>query len=258
MALVDYLRFIRLRYHVTFLSAATGALLFANNITPALLVKLALLYVSFNILLYGGIYTINDVADASSDAKHPLKRNRPLPSGRVGKSIALAFAAALTAAGLLSGFAFFSRNIFFVYLAILALNLFYTFIAKKIPYFELFVNSATHPLRFMIGILLVSSAVPYLLLLAIFALAFGFACVRRVVEKDAEGWKARETLEAYSANKLLMLQLLAFLLIIAAAAVDATTAKAYYAIVAAVYCILVFGIYFSDRIRKVFRHIWTR
>lgn len=258
MALEDYIRLIRFKYHVTFISVVLGALLFADGTTMQLLKSIALLYLSFNVLLYGGIYTLNDVADFKSDSRHPLKRNRPLPSGRVSVKAAYLFAVALIVGGLLTGFLLFRMEIFLIYLATLALNIFYTFAAKKVPYLELFVNSATHPLRFFMGVLLVSNAVPYLLLLAVFAIAFGLACVRRVVEMDVKGWEIRSVLKAYSARRLLLLQVMAFLSIIAAATADATTVKAYYAVIAAAYLVLVFGIYFSVRIRGFFRHVWTR
>lgn len=257
MALADYSRFIRFKYHITFISVIAGAVLFAEELAPSLAIKLALLYVSFNIFLYGGLYTINDIADIEADKKHQLKRKRPLSSGKVSVKSASAFATALIAAGLLSGLVF-GMPVFAVYLAIVVLNISYTFAAKKVPYLELVVNSATHPLRFLMGVLLVSNALPHLLLLAIFALAFGLACVRRAVEMDVRGWEARKVLKAYSPTRLLLLQLLAFLSIIAAAMVDAALAKAYYVIIAAVYCALVFGIYFSGGIRGIFRSIWTR
>ncbi|MBI2176572.1 UbiA family prenyltransferase [Candidatus Woesearchaeota archaeon] len=258
MALADYLKFIRFKYHVTFLSAAAGALLFANSINPALLVKLALLYVSFNVLLYGGLYTINDIADARSDARHPQKRKRPLPSGNVSLKSALLFSIALLAAGLVGGITFFHRNVFYIFLAIIAINLFYTFIAKKVPYAELVANTVTHPLRFLMGIFLVRNEVPYLLILAIALLFFGLACVRRIVEMDVQGWEERKVLKSYSQGKLFFLQVMSFLAIIPLAIIDRSAPSLIYPLIIAAYIILVFGIYLSKSIRGLFRAVWTR
>src|SRR5438132_9347373 len=38
------------------------------------------------------VYLINDLADIEADRAHPTKRNRPLPSGKLSKSVALAAA----------------------------------------------------------------------------------------------------------------------------------------------------------------------
>ena len=42
------------------------------------------------------LYLANDVADRASDVHHPLKRNRPIASGRLSPSIAIAASAVLT------------------------------------------------------------------------------------------------------------------------------------------------------------------
>jgi len=51
-------------------------------------------------LVSSAIYLINDVHDREADAAHPTKRNRPLPSGRLGVGAALFGAAALLIAGM--------------------------------------------------------------------------------------------------------------------------------------------------------------
>ena len=269
MAVRDYVKFIRFKYHHSFLVVVLGALLFSNSLTSLpsllkLLQQLLMLYVSFNILLLGGLYTLNDIADAKSDEKHPLKKNRPIPSGRVSTKSALAFSLLLTTAGFASGYALFSRNIFYVYLAIFALNLFYTFVAKKVPYLELVTNSVTHPLRFLMGTLLGSQShtlplqAPYFPILALFLLYLGLACVRRIVEKDVQGWEARKTLRFYPMPVLFSIQLLSFLAILAITAIDASVTKALYLLVTTAYLILVFGIYLFKPVRKLFTTVWTR
>ena len=74
---------VKFRYHVTFINVALGALIFAARLDGAFAWRLFALYVSFNVLLYSGLYAINDLADRESDARHPLKRRRPIPSGRM-------------------------------------------------------------------------------------------------------------------------------------------------------------------------------
>jgi 4-hydroxybenzoate polyprenyltransferase len=50
--------------------------------------------------LSGVVYLINDVADREADRRHPIKRNRPIASGEVSASAAIALALVLTVAAL--------------------------------------------------------------------------------------------------------------------------------------------------------------
>jgi hypothetical protein len=108
------------------------------------------------------------------------------------------FAATLTAGGLVSGYALFTGAVFSIYLAVLALNICYSAVARRIPWLELVFNAGPHPLRFAMGAALAGGTAPFSLLTGIFLLAFGIAATRRLLEKDAQGWQAREVIEAYS------------------------------------------------------------
>src|SRR5262245_24911304 len=171
-----YLELIKFRYHVTFLTVVFAALIFAPHIEASLFRSLAGLYISFNVLLYGGIYTLNDLRDLKSDLQHTRKRNRPLPSGRIPVRNAGYFAAILIGAGLISARILFGPPIFAVCLAVLGLNVFYSFFGRNVAYLDVAINTATHPLRFLLGVLLVSRGFPFLHLLAYFFFVFGLSC----------------------------------------------------------------------------------
>lgn len=243
---------------MTFANVVLGALLVSRAPTPALLASLALAYLSFNVLLYGGVYTINAVADRESDARHPGKRLRPLPSRRVGAGAAVAFAAAILAAGLASGYLLFDRRVFCVYVAALALNALYTFFARGVAYLEIVVNSATHPLRLLMGAYLAGGDPPPALVLAAFFLAFGIAAVRRCVERDVSGWEARRALRHYSDRALLLLRVCAVLAILLLLGVDRSLPAAVDAGVAAACAVLVFGIEAGGAVRRFYVSMWTR
>ena len=66
---------------------------------PELLFKLVLVTLAF-CALSSAIYLLNDLMDRSEDRLHPVKRNRPIASGRVSVPVAAAVMVLLAVAGL--------------------------------------------------------------------------------------------------------------------------------------------------------------
>ena len=146
-AAIELMRF---RFHVSFVSVLAGALLFASDYGPMLWWRLLLTYLLFNVLLYGGIYALNDVVDREADAQHVTKKMRPIPSGRIGVGAAAVFAATLIA--LSFGLAWQFQAWLLPYLALFLLaNLLYSSVLKPIPYAGLAAVAFTHSLRFALG-----------------------------------------------------------------------------------------------------------
>jgi len=210
--LQDFLQLIRLKFHLNFIFVLLGTFSFAKQIDIPLIVSILVMYVSFNICLYGGIYTINAITDLEKDAKHSLKKNRPLPSGRISVNTAIILAISLISLGLLVGFLYFGRNIGLLYITLVVVNIFYSFVARNIPYLELFVNASTMPMRLLMGTFLaVDGLVPTILMFSAFCMGIGFLSIRRIVEKDINNWtEARPALKAYQGNIMVWLQLIFF------------------------------------------------
>ena len=243
--LINYIRLIKFRYHITFLVVIVGALLFNHQPFFTLAIDLVLTYISFNILLYGGLYTLNDIADIESDRMHPRKKYRPLPSGTISIKSAYIFAFSVISTSLVFSYFYFGIPVFLTFLLFIAVNLAYTRIAKKIPYVEILFNSLTYPMRFFLGVLLVGGEIPYFLILSISFLALGFACVRRIVEKREPGWQARRVLQYYTERKLVILQAVIFIFMILVSFIDYPFYGAWHGIVILFYIISIFGFYFS-------------
>lgn len=257
-ALRPYLWFFRFHYHITFAGVVVGALLYADEWTPSLFAQIGLVYVSLNLLLYPGLYAMNDIGDVGSDRRHPLKGRRPLAAGTISTKSAVVFSILFVTAGLSSAALLFPRRIVYVYISLLVLNLFYTFVAKNIVYLELVFNSLTHPARFLIGVFLVGATVSLAPLFGIFLFAFGIVIVRRMVEKDVEGWEARPTLAFYSDRELLLLELILFLGVVWLFFSDRSgPAVLYWGLVVA-YPLFVFGACVPGPIRLYFRHTCTK
>jgi len=164
---------------------------------------LALLFLAFSVLLYAGIYLVNDLADVRADSRHPLKRQRPLASGRLSRRQAQVLSAALILSGL-SLAACLSRVALAFSLLLLLLNVAYSFWLKRIPYLELVVNTATLPLRVVLGLALFapsfSGHAP--LVVAAAGVYLSVNCVKRHAEIGNEHTEPRQGLRAYSERGL--------------------------------------------------------
>lgn len=97
--------FISLRPHQwTKNTVVLAALIFAERLFDGpSLTAAAIAFVIF-CLLSGGVYLVNDLVDVEQDRRHPVKRNRPLASGKLSHGVALASAMLIVAVGLTGAF----------------------------------------------------------------------------------------------------------------------------------------------------------
>lgn len=246
------------RYHASFLTIGIGALLFAEVPDRALALRFAVLYVSFNVLLYGGIYTFNDIADRADDARHPRKALRPIASGRIGVKTAAAVGAALCAAGIAMAAALLPAPILGCYAAILALNAAYSGGGRAMPVLDVALNAAPHAVRFLMGTLLVGRVPPPGHLAAWLCLAAGISCVRRLVEKEAGGDAARPVLRRYTITGLALAADAGFAAVAAFAALDGMASPGFYAIVTSGYLLLVVWARRVPAAHGGFERLWLR
>jgi len=98
-----------------------------------------------------GVYFVNDVADAERDLRHPVKRFRPVASGRLPKAHALVLAMMAVTAALAAGFWIGEPRLSAVAGSYLALAVLYTFVLKHIPVVELAFVAAGFVLRALGG-----------------------------------------------------------------------------------------------------------
>jgi 4-hydroxybenzoate polyprenyltransferase len=140
--------------YCTFISCLIG--FFASTPiaqVPATLPRLILFFLSFAGLTYTGLYLLNDIADLENDRRHPLKNGRALASGLLTESRAAWLSLALVVAGLALGY-LVHPLLPAIEGGFVLLNVAYSWKLKHVPYVDLFVNTITHPLRVVTGILL--------------------------------------------------------------------------------------------------------
>ncbi len=107
------------------------ALIFAGELTNPEKTEQALLAIAIFCLLSSAVYIFNDLVDREKDRRHPLKKDRPIASGRISIGTAVATIVILGNAGLAAAW-LINMNFFVTAVIFLGLNLFYTLWLKHI------------------------------------------------------------------------------------------------------------------------------
>ena len=151
------------------------------------------------------VYFINDVADAERDRRHPVKRSRPVASGRLPRAHALALAGLLVIASLTAGRWIGEPRLSLVIGVYLAFSVLYSAVLKHLPVIELAFVAAGFVLRALGGA--VATHVPpsgwFLLVCSLGALMVAIAKrYTELVLLDRDATRHRPVLRWYSGDWL--------------------------------------------------------
>jgi 4-hydroxybenzoate polyprenyltransferase len=122
-----------------------------------------------------GVYVLNDIADRGADQMHPVKRHRPLASGRLSLPNAVTLCVLLLAGGVAAGFAigFAFGCIVCIYIC---QNLAYSFSLKRVAILGIMMVAGGFVLRAVAGAVAISvTASPWLVICSLM-LALFVAC----------------------------------------------------------------------------------
>lgn len=188
-------------------SFVIAPLLFSKLIThPKSLLAGGLAFACF-CLWSSALYCFNDVLDAKTDAKHPRKRNRPIPSRRVAVPTALALSGLLAVAGAGVGASLLNFPFVVVGGYYLVNGLVYCFLLKHCVIIDVISIALGFVLRIIAGCLAIGVVPTPWILVCSFSLAMllGFGKRRLEVGALAQPTDYRPSLESYSNEKLNML-----------------------------------------------------
>jgi len=187
--------------------------------------ELPLLWKSFEAflvfcLLSGTIYLFNDRLDVEQDRLHPVKKNRPLASGRLPEGLFRAGFVVIMA-GALAWSWVLGRNFFFIALIFLALNLLYSLWLKHQVILDVFGIAMNFVMRAVAGVAVLAEHMvtgiepaeaagqgsvflsPWLLVTTFFgALFLAFAKRRSELVAHGHARKTRRVLALYSPRLL--------------------------------------------------------
>lgn len=175
---------------------------FAKNLTHPSIIKRGLGAFAIFCLLAGAVYTMNDLVDVEADRAHPVKRNRPIASGRVPIGVAKVLAVTLvlvSLVGSIPGGLWFAA----IVVAYFVQNVAYSFRLKNIAYLDVSCIAAGFVLRVLAGGFATRTPISGYMVgcTALLALFLGFG-KRRHELATANAKKQRAVLSNYSPRAL--------------------------------------------------------
>lgn len=145
------------------------------------------------------IYILNDLKDVEKDKLHPVKKNRPIASGKVSKGTALIIAIMLLVASLVLNFLASNSISSYIWLGIyFVLNVLYSCKLKEIPIIDIAVLVAFYIIRVYYGAAVAAVPVSSWLFLTVMSAAMFLAFSKRRNELKRKGTSSREVLKFYS------------------------------------------------------------
>ena len=176
---------------------------FAKHLTHPSIIKSAIGAFGVFCLLAGAVYTMNDIVDVEADRAHPVKRYRPIASGRVPIPVAKVLAVVLVLAALIGsipGGPWFMGVVVLYFLQ----NVAYSFRLKKVAYVDVCLIAFGFVLRVLAGGFATKTPISGYMVActALLALFLGFGKRRHELATAANARKQREALSAYSPHVL--------------------------------------------------------
>ncbi|MBT8276780.1 MAG: UbiA prenyltransferase family protein [Bacteroidia bacterium] len=148
------------------------------------------------------IYILNDYKDVEKDRMHPVKKHRPLASGKLSKRTALLLFVPLIIGLGLVVFYRFDLNDTWPLIVYFVLNLLYTFGLKSIPILDVGIIAVGFVLRVVLGGLVTGIIVSKWAFLLTFALALVLALGKRRGELLSTDGSSRRSLKGYNLSFL--------------------------------------------------------
>lgn len=151
-------------------------------------------------LVTSAVYIFNDYCDMDDDRKHPVKKERPLASGKISKNTSLVIMTILGLSGIGGSYAL-DINIFIIVLIYVAQNILYTLILKNIALIDVMVIANGFVLRLFAGSFASHVSLSMWIIIMTFLLALFLAFGKRredVALYLASGTEARKSVRGYN------------------------------------------------------------
>jgi 4-hydroxybenzoate polyprenyltransferase len=168
-----------------------AALIFSQSLTRWDRCRQVLLAAAVFCMISSAVYVLNDIMDAAEDRNHPLKKLRPIPSGRIGATTAGIVGVILGGVGLVAAWRL-DASFFAIVVAYLALNVLYSTVLKRVFLLDVFIVAAGFLFRVIAGGLVIHVAISPWLIVCTTLLALFIALSKRRHELVLLGRRASD------------------------------------------------------------------
>ncbi len=146
------------------------------------------------------VYIFNDLQDIEEDMKHPIKKNRPLASGRITRPQALIYLLVLAVAFLAMVIIFLSVQYLLIAIIYLVLNIAYSLRIKHIAILDVVTVAIGFVLRIFAGAATIDIQPSHWLILMTFLIALFLSLAKRRDDLilAGEGYEGRKSLDGYN------------------------------------------------------------
>ncbi len=156
-------------------------------------------FIAFS-LVASAVYIFNDIIDREDDRKHPVKKKRPIASGKVSVHEAVFMAVVLVIGGAALG-VMININVFYLIALYVVLNILYTLKLKHVPILDVSVISVGFVIRLFVGAEVVNVSLSVWIVLVTFFLALFLAIAKRrgdILLYLSDGIKTRRVVDGYN------------------------------------------------------------
>lgn len=203
--LKEYLKLMRVKHYIKNLLIFLPIFFSGNILKINFLKDIVIGFVVFS-MISSIVYILNDLRDIEKDKKHPVKKDRPLASGKISIKNAIIMIIILFFISILllviNNMLLRLENI--ILILYLGINIFYSFGAKNIPLIDITILSFGFVLRVLYGGLIISVPISSWLFFTILSISFYMALGKRKNELVKLGNnKTRTVLKYYTEDYLI-------------------------------------------------------
>ncbi len=198
----EYLKLIRVKHWIKNVFVFASLVFSLNFYRSEYLLRILLMCLSFS-LASSVVYIINDIADREKDRFHPVKRHRPIASGRITVENAVVLSAFLFVFAL-AGAWLLDLRAMLVVAAYIGINIIYSYILRNLPCIDVMVIAVGFLLRVIAGAVAIDVNVSAWMLLTTFFLSLflGFGKRRKEMLSTHGSTRHRTVFQHYSLELL--------------------------------------------------------